>query len=60
VTTRGSLSALRDRLYESYASQHSGTGSADSTRLNYRRDIRPLLPSPSAGHVADIGCGPAS
>jgi SAM-dependent methyltransferase len=53
----GDLPSLRDRLYESYASQHSGTGSADATRLIYRRDIRPLLPPPAAGPVADIGCG---
>jgi 2-polyprenyl-3-methyl-5-hydroxy-6-metoxy-1,4-benzoquinol methylase len=51
------LSSLRDRLYESYASQHSGTGSADATRVVYRRDIRPLLPPPSAGRIVDIGCG---
>jgi 2-polyprenyl-3-methyl-5-hydroxy-6-metoxy-1,4-benzoquinol methylase len=57
VTITGDLSSLRDRLYESYASQHSGAGSADATRLVYRRDIRPLLPPPSAGQVADIGCG---
>lgn len=48
---------MRDRLYESYASQHSGPGSADATRIIYRRDIRPLLPPPSAGPVVDIGCG---
>ena len=48
---------MRDRLYESYASQHSGSGSADATRIIYRRDIRPLLPPPSAGPVVDIGCG---
>jgi 2-polyprenyl-3-methyl-5-hydroxy-6-metoxy-1,4-benzoquinol methylase len=53
----GDLPSLRDRLYESYASQHGGTGSADATRLIYRRDIRPLLPPPAAGPVADIGCG---
>jgi 2-polyprenyl-3-methyl-5-hydroxy-6-metoxy-1,4-benzoquinol methylase len=57
VTITEDLSSLRDRLYESYASQHSGAGSADATRLVYRRDIRPLLPPPSAGQVADIGCG---
>jgi 2-polyprenyl-3-methyl-5-hydroxy-6-metoxy-1,4-benzoquinol methylase len=52
------LLALRGRLYESYASQHSGRGSADATRVIYRRDVRPLLPPPSAGPVVDIGCGP--
>jgi 2-polyprenyl-3-methyl-5-hydroxy-6-metoxy-1,4-benzoquinol methylase len=53
----GDLAALRGRLYESYASQHSGPGSAEATRLIYRRDIRPLLPARSGGPVADIGCG---
>jgi SAM-dependent methyltransferase len=53
----GELSALRARLYESYASQHSGPGSAGVALLIYRRDIRPLLPSRSAGLVMDIGCG---
>ena len=28
-----------------------------ATRVIYRRDIRPLLPPPSAGPVVDIGCG---
>lgn len=31
----------RDRLYESYASQHGGSGSAGATRIIDRRDIRP-------------------
>jgi 2-polyprenyl-3-methyl-5-hydroxy-6-metoxy-1,4-benzoquinol methylase len=53
----GDLGGLRDRLYESYATTHSGPGSADATGLSYRRDIRPLLPPPSAGPVIDIGCG---
>ena len=57
MTIAEDLSSLRDRLYESYASQHSGPGSADATRVVYRRDIRPLLPPPSAGPVVDIGCG---
>jgi 2-polyprenyl-3-methyl-5-hydroxy-6-metoxy-1,4-benzoquinol methylase len=51
------LSSVRNRLYKSYASQHSGAGSASATRVVYRRDIRPLLPPPSAGPVVDIGCG---
>ena len=51
------LSSLRSRLYESYASQHSGSGHRDATRVIYRRDIRPLLPPPSHGPVIDIGCG---
>ena len=53
----GDLATLRNRLYESYTSQHSGPGSADATGFSYRRDIRPLLPPPSAGPVVDIGCG---
>jgi SAM-dependent methyltransferase len=57
VTITGDLSSLRDRLYESYASQHSGSGGVGATRVIYRRDIRPLLPPPSAGPVLDIGCG---
>jgi 2-polyprenyl-3-methyl-5-hydroxy-6-metoxy-1,4-benzoquinol methylase len=48
---------VRDRLYESYASQHSGRGSAAATRIVYQHHIRPLLPPPSAGPVVDIGCG---
>jgi SAM-dependent methyltransferase len=57
VTITGDLSSLRGRLYASYASQHSGTASVSATRVSYRRDIRPLLPPPSAGPVLDIGCG---
>ena len=51
------LAYLRSRLYESYASQHAGTGGGEATPLIYRRDIRPLLPPPAAGPVVDIGCG---
>jgi 2-polyprenyl-3-methyl-5-hydroxy-6-metoxy-1,4-benzoquinol methylase len=47
----------RDRLYEAYASGHAGQGDGQATALAYRRDIRPLLPPPSAGPVIDIGCG---
>ncbi len=57
MTTTGDLSSLRGRLYESYATQHSGPGSAEATAISYRRDIRRLLPPPSAGPVVDIGCG---
>lgn len=53
----GDLSALRGRLYESYATEHSGPGSSCATGLSYRRDIRPLLPPPRTGPVVDIGCG---
>jgi 2-polyprenyl-3-methyl-5-hydroxy-6-metoxy-1,4-benzoquinol methylase len=51
------LSALRNRLYESYVSQHSGWAPDATTRLIYRRDIGPLLPPPATGPVLDIGCG---
>lgn len=57
MITTGGLSALHDRLYKSYVSQHSGMGSFDAAHLVYRRDIRPLLPPPSAGPVVDTGCG---
>lgn len=48
---------LRERLYESYVSQHSGRVPDGVVRLIYRRDIRSLLPPRSAGPVVDIGCG---
>jgi 2-polyprenyl-3-methyl-5-hydroxy-6-metoxy-1,4-benzoquinol methylase len=51
---------LRERLYSAYASQHAAIGGGDAVVLNYRRDIRPALPSPSAGPVLDIGCGQGS
>ena len=57
MTITGDLASLRGRLYESYVTQHAGRGAADATGLIYRRDIRPLLPSPPAGPVVDIGCG---
>lgn len=57
VTATSGESTLRDRLYEAYASQHAGCGGAAATALIYRRDIRPLLPPPTAGSVIDIGCG---
>jgi 2-polyprenyl-3-methyl-5-hydroxy-6-metoxy-1,4-benzoquinol methylase len=55
ATTGGS--ALRDRLYQAYASQHAGRGDGEATALIYRRDIRPLLPHRADGPVVDIGCG---
>jgi 2-polyprenyl-3-methyl-5-hydroxy-6-metoxy-1,4-benzoquinol methylase len=55
ATTDGKL--YRDRLYEAYASGHAGRGDGQAIALAYRRDIRPLLPPPSAGPVVDIGCG---
>jgi len=57
VTTTRNQAALRNRLYEAYASQHAGCSSRTAAALSYRRDIRPALPSPSAGPVVDIGCG---
>lgn len=56
ASTAGSAS-LRDRLYQAYASQHSGCGGAEASTLVYRRDIRPVMPSPEKGPVVDIGCG---
>jgi 2-polyprenyl-3-methyl-5-hydroxy-6-metoxy-1,4-benzoquinol methylase len=57
VSTINDLTPLRDRLYESYVSQHAGRSTGEATRLAYQRSIRPLLPPPSAGPVVDIGCG---
>src|ERR1700722_946009 len=48
---------MRSRLYEAYASQHAGCGGDEAAALVYRRDLRPLLSSPAAGPVVDIGCG---
>ena len=55
--TSSSLADLRSRLYEAYASQHAGCGGDEAAALVYRRDIRPLLPPPTAGPVVDLGCG---
>lgn len=49
--------AVRNRLYTAYASQHAGRGDGNAAALIYRRDIRPALPGPSVGPVIDIGCG---
>jgi 2-polyprenyl-3-methyl-5-hydroxy-6-metoxy-1,4-benzoquinol methylase len=57
VTTTADRTALRDRLYQTYASQHAGCAGGIAASLAYRRDIRPLLPPPAAGPVIDIGCG---
>jgi len=51
---------LRDRLYSAYVSQHAGRAGragGGAAALIYRRDIRPALPPPGQGPVADIGCG---
>jgi 2-polyprenyl-3-methyl-5-hydroxy-6-metoxy-1,4-benzoquinol methylase len=57
VTIADGLPSVRDRLYQAYASQHAGNGSAHATRIIYQRDIRPLLPPRPADRVVDIGCG---
>lgn len=57
MTTTADRTALRDRLYQAYASQHAGCGGGTAVAMVYRRDIRPWLPWPSAGRVIDIGCG---
>jgi 2-polyprenyl-3-methyl-5-hydroxy-6-metoxy-1,4-benzoquinol methylase len=57
VTELGDRTALRKRLYQSYASQHAGCGGDEVIALTYRRDIRRALHPPSAGPVIDIGCG---
>jgi 2-polyprenyl-3-methyl-5-hydroxy-6-metoxy-1,4-benzoquinol methylase len=49
------MTALRDRLYESYATTHAGQAGGAGTRLAYRRDIRPRLAS--GARLLDIGCG---
>jgi 2-polyprenyl-3-methyl-5-hydroxy-6-metoxy-1,4-benzoquinol methylase len=49
--------SLRERLYEAYASQHASCEDGEAVTLIYRRDIRPALPTPTAGPVLDIGCG---
>jgi 2-polyprenyl-3-methyl-5-hydroxy-6-metoxy-1,4-benzoquinol methylase len=52
------MDPVRDRLYEAYASTHSGRSDRAAAALIYRRDIRPHLPAPAAGRrVLDIGCG---
>jgi cyclopropane fatty-acyl-phospholipid synthase-like methyltransferase len=48
---------FRDRLYSAYASQHAGRGDDEAAAMIYRRDIRPALPRPGDGPVADLGCG---
>jgi 2-polyprenyl-3-methyl-5-hydroxy-6-metoxy-1,4-benzoquinol methylase len=55
--TTASGNSLRDRLYDSYASNHASGGDGEAAALVYRRDIRPALPPPAAGSVLDIGCG---
>ena len=57
MSTINDLTPLRDRLYESYVSQHAGRSTGEATRLAYQRSIRPLLPPRAAGPVVDIGCG---
>ena len=57
TTGPASVSSLRERLYEAYATQHGGYANAAAATLVYRHSIRPLLPLPEAGPVIDIGCG---
>lgn len=57
VTTTEVRTALRDRLYQTYASQHAGCGDGEATALIYHRDIRPLLAGLDGAPVIDIGCG---
>lgn len=57
MTTTGDRSSLRSRLYEAYAAQHAGYGCGEAVARIYRRDIRPVMPSPVAGPVIDLGCG---
>jgi 2-polyprenyl-3-methyl-5-hydroxy-6-metoxy-1,4-benzoquinol methylase len=56
VIEANGTAALRNRLYEAYASQHAGRGGGAAAR-SYRRDIRPALPPRGAGPVVDLGCG---
>jgi 2-polyprenyl-3-methyl-5-hydroxy-6-metoxy-1,4-benzoquinol methylase len=56
VTTTADPIASRDRLHKAYESQLAGRA-ASAAALAYRRDIRPVLPRPSAGLIIDIGCG---
>ena len=55
--TLDSLAGLRGRLYEAYATQHAGCCGGKAAALVYRRDIRPLMPPPTAGPVVNIGRG---
>jgi 2-polyprenyl-3-methyl-5-hydroxy-6-metoxy-1,4-benzoquinol methylase len=49
--------AIRNRLYESYATTHAGVGTGDAARLVFRRDIQPYLPPQPSARIVDIGCG---
>jgi 2-polyprenyl-3-methyl-5-hydroxy-6-metoxy-1,4-benzoquinol methylase len=52
------VSAFDERLYQAYVSTHGGRADRSSTRLVYRRDIRPCLPANAAdARVLDIGSG---
>lgn len=57
MTSSVAAGQTRDRLYQACASQHAGQGGGRATALAYRRDLRPLLPSPANGPIMDIGCG---
>lgn len=45
------------RLYERYASTHSGYGRAADTRLVFGRDIAPYLPADRDAEILELGCG---
>ena len=51
------IDPLHERLYGTYASQHARCSDGEAAALIYRRDIRPMLLTPTAGPVLDIGCG---
>lgn len=53
--TDDATSALRQRAYRAYSSDHAGLSNATAVRLTYRRDVRPHLPS--SGRVLELGCG---
>ncbi|OHV20146.1 hypothetical protein BBK14_28520 [Parafrankia soli] len=45
------------RLYERYASTHSGYGRVADTRLVFGRDITPYLPADRDTEILELGCG---
>ena len=53
------MAELRSRLYEAYATQHAGIAGDQAAALVYRRDIRPLLPPPTAGPSSTLAAGAA-
>ena len=51
------LARLRQRLYETYATSHSGVSDPSSQAPGFDRDIRPHLPRDRQAEVLDLGCG---